>query len=336
MIYLYSKQRAHTNRCRMKKQITYFSFFLIVPCLLLIPACVHKKDIDKQILHLSNQKKYTILPQLSPPPITIWVHGTVLFKKPPLYETNHKNPTLIKATDLPIDNRFSTIAHTIVNSDPHHFSLDEFYVFCWSGHFSMKERKRAAEKLHHELVSLVYYYEKRYHTYPTIRIIAHSHGGNVALHMAKLHTFLSPLSIKSLILLACPVQEKTMHLIDTPMFQRIYSLYSSLDFIQVLAPQLRRPEYIKRTNKHKYKFPTFSSRLFPQHPHVIQAKLKIDNFPISHTYFSSVTFVEMLPSILHTLDAWDTSAHKQLKKRTHKLLCIYKQKTLRRSNQLTN
>src|SRR5690606_21498756 len=114
-------------------------------------------------------------------------------------------------------------------------------------------------------------------------IIAHSHGGNLALHMAKIRTAPSPLTVKSLILLACPVQEKTMHLIDTPMFQRIYSLYSSFDLVQVLAPQLRRSDLTKpyfakaskgTQKKRGYKIPSFSSRLFPQHPHVIQAKIK--------------------------------------------------------------
>src|SRR5690606_24411484 len=122
-----------------------------------------------------------------------------------------------------------SIAKTIVANDPENFSLKEFYVFCWSGHFSRRERKIAAIKLYYDLIKIVETYKRKYHVYPVIRIFAHSHGGNLALHMAKIKSPLLPLSIQSLILLACPVQEKTIHLIDTPMFQQIYSLYSSLD-----------------------------------------------------------------------------------------------------------
>ena len=39
-------------------------------------------------------------------------------------------------------------------------------------------------------------------------------------------------------MMACPVQAKTMECIKDPMFKRIYSLYSSLDFVQILAPQM--------------------------------------------------------------------------------------------------
>jgi len=311
----------------MKKNITRRILSIATTSLLLsISSCIHKKDIDKQTLHINPSSTTLSSSTDSPPPITIWIHGTVFFTKPPNYELYHKHPSLVLATTLPENNRFRRIAHTIVEEDSAHFSLNEFYIFCWSGHFSIRERKAAAEKLYNDLLALINDYEKKYHCYPTIRIIAHSHGGNLALHMAKIKTIISPITIKSLILLACPVQEKTMHLIDTPMFQKIYSLYSSLDIVQVLAPQLRRPEHIKHKGNRHYKIPAFSSRLFPQHPHVIQAKIKVDHFPITHTRFSTTEFAEMLPKILQKLDVWDESNHKARVRHKYKLLCIYKKK----------
>ena len=165
---------------------------------------------------------------------------------------------------------------------------------------------------------------------PTIRIIAHSHGGNVALNMAqaKIQNTKNPFHIKSLILLACPVQEKTMHLISTPMFERVYSLYSSFDIIQVLAPQFRQLHttnfYRQKRRKYRYKLLPFSARLFPNYSHLTQAKIKVNDFPISHTCFSSKKFVALLPTILHKLDSWHEESLVNHTISKHKLLCVYK------------
>jgi len=124
------------------------------------------------------------------------------------------------------------------------------------------------------------------------------------------------------------VQEKTMHLISTPMFQRVYSLYSSFDIIQVLAPQFKCPCAYKPYKPHhltyRYKLLPFSSRIFPTYSHLTQAKIKINDFPISHTRFSSKKFVDLLPTILQKLDTWhdESLANNTLCK--HKLLCVYK------------
>jgi len=312
----------------MKKSIAQCTIFIFSFALLIsLPSCVHKKDIDKQILHITPKQTLIPIKSNNPPPITVWIHGTLIFRKPTHYNRYHKNPHIAPIAELPKKHRLSRLAHTIVENDPKNFSLKEFYIFGWSGLLSENERKIVANKLYHDLIDLTKSYEKKYHCYPVIRIIAHSHGGNVALHMAKIKsTSPSPLTIRSLILLACPVQEKTMHLIDTPMFQRIYSLYSSFDLIQILAPQLRYTDITKNSSKRRYKIPSFSSRRFPRHPHVIQAKIKIDNFPISHTYFSSIKFAEILPQILTKLDSWDVQAKKDHMLHKYKLLCIYKRK----------
>jgi hypothetical protein len=298
-------------------------FFIAI--LILTPSCTHKRDIDKATLCITKSQcpNYVLS---TPPPLTVWIHGTVLFRKPPYYDTFHKKSSLKHVTSFPDDHRFRRIANTITTHDPEHFSTDEFYIFCWSGKLSSRERKKVAEQLYRDLIEHIEQYQKKYGQYPIIRIIAHSHGGNVALHMAKIHTpeGTPPITVHSLILLACPVQEKTMHLIATPLFKHVYSLYSSFDFIQVLAPQLRHKE-TKKSRK-RYRFPAFSSRLFPQHPSLTQAKIKINGYPITHTYFSQQAFVELLPDILQKLDSWDADTlakeperHRPYK---YKLLCV--------------
>jgi hypothetical protein len=226
---------------------------------------------------------------------------------------------------LPIDHHFRILAQTITDHDSQQFPLEEFYIFGWSGKLQDQERKQAANRLHQEINALVSRYKEKYGCAPTIRIIAHSHGGNVALNMATIAD-LTPFCIQSLILLACPVQDKTMHLICAPMFQRVYSLYSSFDMIQVLAPQFQRIRTKNGRRKKKYVIFPFSSRLFPTYSHLTQAKIKINDFPISHTRFSTKEFGTLLPSILHKLDTWHSESLICNKIAKHKLLCVYNKK----------
>jgi hypothetical protein len=304
-------------------------FFLFV-ALIILPGCVHKRQIDRQKLHIDIPLTKNILPlSNNPPPITIWVHGTVIFCKPIYHHIFDNNSCLMPVASLPQNHHFRLLASAMAEHDPEHFPLEEFYIFGWSGKLQNQERKDAAHKLFSEIVSLQKRYKEKYGCEPIIRIIAHSHGGNVVLNMAKIKTALELFRIKSLILLACPVQEKTMHLISTPMFQRVYSLYSSLDIIQIIAPQFKRicaTDCINSKHKHRYRIPPFSSRVFPIYSHLTQTKIKINDFPISHTRFSTKEFTSILPIILHKLDSWHAetlAAHKISK---YKLLCIYRKK----------
>jgi hypothetical protein len=299
--------------------------FLFIP-LLFLSGCVHQKYIDKQILYTDNVIQKITSPESEPPPITIWVHGTLIFRTPSYHNIFNKKSGLVPATSLPQNNHFRILADTMAHNDPDHFPLEEFYIFSWSGKIRDQERKTAAEKLYTDLLTLIDAYQKKYHSYPIIRIIAHSHGGNVALKMAKIKNSSPTLHIKSLILLACPVQDKTMNLISTPLFERVYSLYSSLDIIQIIAPQFRRGSTIGHTTikkKRPYRIPLFSSRIFPHYQHLTQAKIKINHLPISHTAFSTNRFVAILPQILQKLDIWDAYSEKINTLHKHKLLCIY-------------
>jgi len=315
----------------MKKNIApaELQFFLFI-VLIALPGCVHRKQIDKQKLHIDVPATKNIV-RISddPPPITIWVHGTLMFRKPIYHHIFDNKSCLMPVVSFPHDHHFRLLASAIAEHDPEHFPLEEFYIFGWSGKLQNYERKDAAHKLFHEITALRAHYKEKYGCEPIIRIIAHSHGGNVVLNMAKIKAIHEPFRIKSLILLACPVQEKTMHLISTYMFERVYSLYSSLDMIQILAPQFKRTCNTKCLNsRHKrhYCIPPFSSRLFPAYSHITQTKIKINDFPISHTRFSTKEFTALLPTILQKLDSWhleSLAAHKITK---HKLLCIYQKK----------
>jgi hypothetical protein len=313
----------------MEKNIAFLElhFFLCI-ILIFFPGCVHRKQIDKQKLLITQPiaKNSTPSPDTAPM-ITIWVHGTLMFRKPSYHLIFGENPRLIPIASLPKDHHFHILARTATEHDSEHFPLEEFYIFSWSGKLHSQERKDAAKKLYQEIITLCQTYQKKYGCDPIIRIISHSHGGNVVLNMAKIDITPPPFQIQTLILLACPVQEKTKHLIKTTMFQRVYSLYSGLDMIQVLAPQFKRTCTAHCTNpKHKrhYHIPLFSSRLFPHYNHLTQAKVKINDLPISHTRFSTKEFIALLPTIINKLDSWHTDSLANDKIDKYKLLCIYK------------
>ncbi len=334
----------------MKHSIATFIYQSFL-CILLISlsGCIHRRHIDRQKLHIDiPTTKTAIIHTNAAPPITIWVHGTLILYTPSYHKIFGKQSCMLSVTDLPENHHFRIIAQTIAEHAPEYFPIQEFYVFGWSGKLRNKEREITAEKLYQEINVLIEKYKEKYGCMPTIRIIAHSHGGNVALNMARLRPSFAkasegfqqgfdgqakikskaPLQIKSLILLACPVQEKTMHLISTPMFQRVYSLYSSFDIIQILAPQFRQLRTANlckpKQRKYHYKFLPFSARLFPTYSHLTQAKVKVNDFPLSHARFSSKNFVALLPTILHKLDSWheESLANNTISK--HKLLCVYK------------
>ena len=315
----------------MKKSIATFVFHAFIFIVILgLPACTHRKQIDKQKLHITQAITKFHNNCNTPPPITIWVHGTLVFRTPIYHHIFNNQSRLVRAVLLPSNNYFRILAETIAEHDSEHFPLDEFYIFSWSGRLQNKERKDAAEKLYQEIIDLSHEYQKKYGRKPIIRILAHSHGGNVVLHMAQLKKDTTQPLIKSLILLACPVQAETMHLISTPMFERVYSLYSSLDIIQILAPQFKYTQIIdpqSMRRKSHYRILPFSARTFPLYDHLTQAKIKINDYPISHTSFSTKEFGAMLPTILYKLDEWHADSIVTNKLDKYKLLCIYKKRT---------
>ena len=145
----------------------------------------------------------------------------------------HVEPGLAKATHLNESYHHREIAQTLAKIDTEQFDLTHFYLFGWSGKLSFKKRKNAARQLHTALTTLINDYTTIHDIVPRVRIITHSHGGNVALNLARYASENNAFEINELILLACPVQEHTQELVKHPFFKTIYSLYSTRDILQV-------------------------------------------------------------------------------------------------------
>jgi hypothetical protein len=253
-------------------------------------------------------------PTTQPPVITIWIHGTRIFP-PSLFKTifNGK-PSLKHLSDLDSPSKLDSIAHILSTADPYGYSLETFYFFGWSGKLSFASREQSAKILYEEIKRIVDEYEDVYTVKPRIRIIAHSHGGNVALNLAKQPE--RAFFIDELILLACPVQSRTMHLTSDPLFKTIYSLYSRLDLIQILDPQ---GLYLGESNG------LFSHRLFPNHSNIIQVKLKINGRALLHTEFITSKLLSCLPAIVSELNQWRKEHPEYIASwvRMNKLICLY-------------
>lgn len=241
---------------------------------------------------------------LSPHPhITIWIHGTRQFFSRYFFQKYFFCPPgLHLASSLDSNLHIKEIAYLLHEVDPMRFDLEWFYIYGWSGRLSYQARYEAACTLYKLILTVREEYRKKYGHWPVIRLITHSHGGNVALNLAKVEDH-PAFCIDELILLACPVQDQTKALTAHYCFKRIISLYSKWDTLQVGDPQGlhfrwgREPEFC--TEKPSS---WFCGRIFPCHPHIAQAAIMINNGYLSHVGFLRNQFIKLLSTILDEIE----------------------------------
>jgi len=303
--------------------------------LLALAGCTHKNT--KQTIKVKTSTKLIqannkIAPATAKEPhtITVWIHGT-RFESDFIREKLIKNifyrayikDGLLHETAYKKRSNFRIISQNLSQQECTRFKPDNFYIFGWSGELRIKKRKVAAKKLYKSLLQLINRYKAKHGITPKIRFITHSHGGNVALHFAKINDkSAEKIKVSELVLLACPVQEKTAHLIASKTFEKIYSIYSGIDMIQVLDPQglhKARKKAVKKIEK-----PFFSERAFVPQKNLTQVKIKINRRGIAHIEFILTRFAKILPHLLQEIDAWiktennDPDSHKK-----SRLLKIY-------------
>lgn len=239
--------------------------------------------------------------------VTLFIHGTIF---PIISRFTHgvEYPHgIIALKDCKDTNKLTRIAYTLAKESPSEFPIESFYFFCWPGGLHFDKRKKATELLYHFLSK---------HQGP-ITIIAHSHGCNVALYLAECidKTCTSKdsesnknnnnhrLSIDRLILLACPVQLATAHLVNSSLFKEVYSFYSTADLLQTLDPQgiYKETKKVSKDRAYMKKIPFFSQRTFEDAPNLIQTRILFDRQSPGHIGFLSSRFLKQLPSMLSIL-----------------------------------
>ncbi len=228
-------------------------------------------------------------PQTPPnnrPIVTVWIHGTKaegslpapvarLAKRVRNAIFQHK-PGLNHASSFNQYSYEAVRASILGTTQPTLFQSEYMYSFGWSGELNQIARKNASQELFDGLKLLHHDILQKTGLEPEFILIAHSHGGNVILHLAEIKDpYGFNLVISKAILLACPVQKNTAHLINSPVFKRIYSLHSHTDMIQIADMQGLRKK------KHERK-PFFSERHFDVHPKLVQALIRWKNCPTWH------------------------------------------------------
>jgi hypothetical protein len=238
------------------------------------------------------------------PRVTVYVHGTHFWFNRFFKKYTFCPQGLHQASTLSENYVYRwLVADTLTSTDPAQFPFDHFYIYSWSGLLSYEAREQAALKLYAELKKLVVNYQNKYGVAPQICLITHSHGGNVALNLAKIKEAELDFCIHKLIMLAVPVQKRTEHFIKDAMFKQVYSFHSRFDAIQILDPQ----GMYQRTDEekaNKTKVPLFSQRLFEPHPNLIQAKIKFEHIGPFHISFILSTFLTKLPTMLNSFNSF--------------------------------
>lgn len=259
------------------------------------------------------------------PPITIWIHGTLPeYIFPPLRYITIESLTnffyckkgLNKASSYAKKYHHYDIAKTLASSDPRHFPFDQFYIFGWSGKLGTSERLAAAQQLAQSVSQLINKYKKQYKQEPYLRIITHSHGGNVALHLADIiATDLT--RVDELLLLAIPVQHETEDLAKSPLFKKIVSLHSHWDLLQVADPQgwptwwqsIKETFKVHTQKKFNEMVQTMESNDLFSHRHFLksrkikQASIYYNKRGLLHIEFLLLPFIKELPHILNLINS---------------------------------
>ena len=314
--------------------LTLVRSYMLMACFIVLPSCSNQRSGLKEqkpqtcLDHELGQEVECDVDVVTAPWITVWIHGTQpSFDKAPgkrlrtalikqAHELFYSKSGLHPINTQPKTNRHHEFARLLQQVDPLRFPAVHFYTFGWSGDLNFDVRYQAGKNLYLDLVKLVEEFTHTHGVTPNIRLITHSHGGNVALNLALAQAeYHKNLVVNELVLLACPVQEKTAFLAQDQLFKKIYSLYSSLDVLQVVDPQgLYKNNTIDNG--------VFSKRRFPvSFDKIAQAKIRFNKRAILHIEFLSDRLVRALPCIITKLDKWHqaTTGDTQIKQ-----ICIQK------------
>lgn len=151
---------------------------------------------------------------------------------------SHEKITACQQGVLPLHEAQLGAYHVIAAYDQAQKILNKhekvFYAtFGWSGLISQKRRRIEGFRLYDDLIAAKEQLRSQYNVDPLIDIVAHSHGGNVALWLSDAEsTYQKKLSIENLVLLGTPFQGETSHCLEASLFRSIISCHSRGDWVQ--------------------------------------------------------------------------------------------------------
>ncbi len=130
---------------------------------------------------------------------------------------------------------YDAILQETLNEDTHDHV---YYTFGWSGLLGESIRYHNASVFYKELLH-EYHQQQINNPHKEIKIclVAYSHGGTMTLQLARVfekELTHQPLTIDLLVLIGTPIQKETSHLVTSPLFKKVYHIYSRGDKIQKL------------------------------------------------------------------------------------------------------
>lgn len=221
--------------------------------------------------------------------VTIWVHGLKLFGK------NKSGLGLYHSSEFIRRNSLARVMRALKTSYTDQFSVDHVYGFVWSAEFSLKGRDKAAKDLNAALEKLSHQFHFGSAGAPKLRLIGFSEGANVVLSLAK-QKHDSVYVVDELVLLAGPVQYSTAYLVHDQLFQRVFNMYSTGDYVQLISPQAIYD--LDFTN------PILTTRRFADAPNLIQATMRTNGHTMGHFGFNSPKFVVMINPVIELMNQW--------------------------------
>lgn len=249
----------------------------------------------------------------NPMPITIWVHGSHVGPSLFMHDFFYRKLGMVHAQDYDPRYHSRDMALSLNKANPTRYPFEHFYFWGWSGKLSQTVRKKEAKQLYLDIQKLLAEYRTKYPDRSFfIRLISHSHGGNVLLNLSQAQDQQQPLIFDELILLSCPVQYATKEYVKDACFKKIYSFYSS-DLYQIIDFQK-----IKRDGK---TLKMHSSRRFEEIPTLHQAKIKINGWALMHIEFMLNKFLKHIPLLCNEIDTFYEDLPTQ-KQQREKLLHI--------------
>jgi len=280
-----------------------FNYALLTIVIVTLSGCFYRPLTLRRTIPLEQEKRGgpAAITNNQPYPITIWIHGTRLLPRGMFEKFFYSDPGLHHYTFVEPKYKLYAIADAIISSHPDYFMAEGFHLFGWSGKLSFIARREAAETLYEDLKKIRAEYKKRFGKEPAIRIITHSHGGNVALNLAAVRDEDDvDFVIDELILLACPVQMKTAEYSSDHLFKKVYTFYSTYDVIQVIDPQglYGRCSHV----------PTFSRRCFETADNVEHIEVQISRACCSHLDFIRQRFLSNIGNIMREIKQWERDA----------------------------
>jgi len=293
---------SHEYACIEKGGLSMRAYLILIGFLFFISACHRSCLIIKKVTSQS-----TIAPDAlcQTPSITVVIHGTKLFIGSFYLNYFDGKPQIKHASALPAAKCSSKFLKDVASCPSNAFPYKDLYYFGWSGLISVKEHNKAAEALYDQLVVLSNQYYQKYHVKPHIRIVGHSHGGNLGLRLGLFHARKQKdILIDELVMLATPVHRTTAQFGYSPLFKNIYSFYACLDCFQAIAPEICESIYDDTGTLvlNKRRGYLFSGQTFPTYIPIKQARIKKDGHTITHSDFMTKEFFCALPALIRKVD----------------------------------